>query len=178
MTGVIASLGPLGVFLLMIPESACIPIPSELTLMSAGFATTQHAMTFAIAVAAGTAGNLIGSLLAYAAGRAGLGRRTAVLMRCERLFARHGERAVLIARVLPLARTFVSLPAGRARVPLPRFVALTVLGCSAWCALFVEGGALAGAGWRAIGSTVGHVLLVAGVALTLLVLARAPGSSR
>ena len=116
MIGVISHFGVVGVFLLMVPESACVPIPSELTLLCAGFAVHQGWMNLPFAVLAATAGNLAGSLLAYAIGATGHLRRVAlvraVLTRWESLLERHGTRAVFIARLLPVARTFVSLPAG------------------------------------------------------------------
>src|SRR5438270_9328924 len=114
--------GVLGVFLLMVPESACVPLPSEVTLLFAGFSVHQGWMSFPLAVLAATAGNLAGSLLAYGIGAAGQLQRVAclrtVLGRWESLLDRHGTRAVFIARLLPLARTFVSLPAGARRVPM------------------------------------------------------------
>src|SRR4051794_5096984 len=118
-----------GVMLLMIPESACIPIPSEVTLMAAGFGVHRGALSLPVAIVAGTAGNLIGSLIAYTAGRLGLLRR-GVARRSEDLFDRFGSGAVFVCRLLPLARSFVSLPAGHARVPLVRFVVLTAGGCA------------------------------------------------
>ena len=133
MTAVISSLGVFGVFLLMVPESACIPVPSEVTLLFSGFAVSQHWMSLPLAVLAATAGNLLGSLIAYGLGASrvldsvpGVG---ALAARSEQLLERHGTRAVFFARLLPLARTFVSLPAGARRVPLLPFVALTTLGC-------------------------------------------------
>ena len=122
MTGVIERFGVLGVFLLMVPESACIPIPSELTLLFSGFAVHQGWMSLPAAVLAATAGNLVGSLLAYALGASHLLNRVVgvreLLGRWEGLLERHGTRAVFVARLLPLARTFVSLPAGAQRIAL------------------------------------------------------------
>src|SRR4051794_338373 len=120
MTGIVETLGIVGVFLLMVPESACVPIPSEATLLSAGIGVQHGWFSLPLAVAAATAGNLAGSLVAYWLGRRGTLRRlpragAAVVARCERLFDRWGVLAVLVARLLPLARTFVSLPAGHAR---------------------------------------------------------------
>jgi membrane protein DedA with SNARE-associated domain len=163
-------LGPVGIFVLMIPESACLPIPSELTLMFGGYLVHQHAVGFALAVAAGTAGNLVGSLIAYGAGRAGAlrgldrGPARAAVARCEALFRRRGDATVLWARLMPLARTFVSLPAGHARVPLPRFVAMTVVGCAAWSAAFVGAGLAAGSAWADASSMASKALLAATVA--------------
>ena len=75
MTALIQHLGPLGVFLLMVPESACIPVPSEVTLLFAGFAVSQGWMSLPLAVLAATAGNLVGSLIAYGVGASGLAAR-------------------------------------------------------------------------------------------------------
>jgi membrane protein DedA with SNARE-associated domain len=169
MTGVIEQFGALGVFMLMVPESACIPIPSEVTLLFSGFAVHQGWMSFALAVLAATAGNLLGSLLAYALGATRVLDRVplaaAPLRSGERLLERHGPRAVFIARLLPLVRTFVSVPAGARRVPIVWFVALTAAGCALWAALFVLAGLLAGAAWTTIDSVLGRVLLVLGLLL-------------
>jgi membrane protein DedA with SNARE-associated domain len=164
MSGLVSSFGPLGVFALMIPESACIPLPSEVTLMCAGFGVRQGWMPFWVAVAAATAGNLLGSLIAYAFGRAsarrgGSGRSAPGLSRCEVLFERFGSRAVFIARLLPLARTFISLPAGYARVGLGPFIAMTTVGSALWALLFIFAGWLAGAGWAPLSGMIGDALL-------------------
>jgi membrane protein DedA with SNARE-associated domain len=167
MTTVIERFGALGVFLLMVPESACIPVPSELTLLFAGVAVHQGWMSFPLAVLAATAGNLLGSLLAYALGASQLlaavpGARV-LLARWETLFERHGMRAVFLGRLLPLARTFVSLPAGARRVPLTQFVALTAVGCALWACAFVLAGVLLGDAWSSVGSLLGRVLLAVGL---------------
>ena len=129
MTTIIEQLGVLGVFLLMVPESACIPVPSEVTLLFSGFAVSQNLMSLPLAILAATAGNLVGSLIAYAIGATHVldqvpGAR-ALLARSDRMLDDRGMRAVFIARLLPLARTFVSLPAGARRLPLAPFIALT-----------------------------------------------------
>ena len=99
-------------------------------------------------------GNLVGSWIAYAVGF--YGRRELIegtrharhLERADRFFARHGSRAVLIARIVPLIRTFISLPAGAARMPIGRFTSLTALGCIPWVLLFALIGDLAGRNWH------------------------------
>jgi membrane protein DedA with SNARE-associated domain len=168
MTALVGQFGPLGVFMLMVPESACIPVPSEATLLAAGFAVHAGWMSFAAAVGAATAGNVAGSLLAYGLGRAAsrrtLGDRAGkCLARCNGLFERHGARAVFVARLMPLARTFVSLPAGHARVGIARFVLMTAFGCAIWAALFVLGGMVLDAGWRAVSDAIGLPLLALGL---------------
>jgi membrane protein DedA with SNARE-associated domain len=156
--------GLLAVFALMVPESACLPVPSELTLMAAGFGVHEGWFGLPMAVAAATAGNLTGSLIAYWLGRRGLlstlrGPGAGAVARCERIFGRRGESAVFLARLLPLARTFVSLPAGHAGVPLARFTALTVAGCAIWSTAFVLAGALAGTGWSDLAAGEGRLTL-------------------
>jgi membrane protein DedA with SNARE-associated domain len=167
MTGVITRYGVLGVFVLMVPESACIPIPSEVTLLFSGFAVDQGWMSFPAAVVAATAGNLVGSLIAYAVGASGLLERfrwtAAGLARCEQLLVRRGTRAVFIARLLPLGRTFVSLPAGARRIPLPAFVAMTTAGCAIWAVAFIAVGVIAGSAWVSVSSALGRVLLLIGL---------------
>jgi membrane protein DedA with SNARE-associated domain len=174
-TGVIERFGVLGVFLLMVPESACVPVPSEVTLLFSGFAVGRGWLSFPVAVLAATAGNVLGSLLAYALGASGLPTRLPVarslLDRWRPLIEAHGARAVFTARLLPLARSFVSLPAGANRVPLVRFLVLTTLGCLLWAVGFVLAGVLLGEGWAAVSSAAGHVLLVVGVAALVLSLA-------
>lgn len=172
MTGLIERFGVLGVFLLMVPESACIPVPSELTLLFSGFAVHQGWMGFAPAVLAATAGNLVGSLLAYGVGASGLADRVPVLRtalaRWEAMLEHHGLRAVFIARLLPLARTFVSLPAGARRVNLSGFIVLTTLGCAVWAAGLMTVGVLAGGAWSTADSVLGRVFLAAAALMIAL----------
>jgi membrane protein DedA with SNARE-associated domain len=147
-------------------------VPSEATLMCAGFAVKSGLMPLWLAVLAATAGNLVGSLTAYGIGRAGSGRSlgpraTRALAGCNRLFARYGIRAVFLARLMPLARTFISLPAGFSRVSLGPFTAMTIAGCAIWATAFALLGALVGEGWSQLSGTVGWLLL----ALTALAVA-------
>lgn len=174
----VEALGLLGIFLLMIPESACLPIPSEVTLLAAGFGVYQGRFSFFAVVLAATAGNVVGSILAYGLGRAGLlrtlkGRRArAGVSRCERMFERGPHRAVFIARLLPLARSFISLPAGHFAVPFPGFVLWTAVGCFLWCLGLVAAGLVAGTSWKAVSEAFGPVslgLLAAGAGVTALI---------
>jgi membrane protein DedA with SNARE-associated domain len=170
MTGVIARFGGLGVFLLMVPESACVPLPSEVTLLFSGFAVHQGWMSLPLAVLAATAGNLVGPLLAYGLGASRLLERLpiarTILLRWDALLERHGTRAVLIARVLPLARTFVSLPAGARHIPLAPFIALTTIGCALWALGLILTGIIAASAWATVDSILGRVLVAIGI-LTL-----------
>jgi len=150
----IADHGLEAVFILMVLESACIPVPSEVTMIYAGYLVSQGSMSFAAAVIVGTVANLIGSLIAWAAGAYGV---DAWLMRTEHnrhrvaraqdWFDRYGTPTVFFARLLPVVRTFISLPAGVARMPLGRFSVLTVLGTLPWCIMLVAIGNVAGTHW-------------------------------
>ncbi len=162
--------GYLAVFFLMVLESACIPIPSEAVMLLGGAlaagitvaGVSSHLNVVTVALL-GTLGNVVGALVAYGVGRAGgrpvverWGRyvllRRHDLDRAERFFARHGRSAVLIGRVLPVVRTFISLPAGIAEMPAGQFTVLTALGSLPWTfALAFAGYAVAGH-WRAVSS--------------------------
>lgn len=156
----IGSYGLWAVFFLMLLESACIPIPSEAIMLYGGFLVSTGQQSFVPIVIAGVLGNLIGSLIAYWVGSA-KGREWALEIRwlhitpkrletAERWFARRGDMAVLIARVLPIVRTFISLPAGIARMPIWRFITFTVIGCIPWVILLTLAGEAVGANWKSL----------------------------
>jgi membrane protein DedA with SNARE-associated domain len=180
MTGVIEQFGVLGVFLLMVPESACVPLPSEVTLLFSGFAVHQGWMSLPLAVLAATAGNVVGSLLAYGLGATHVPQRLPVartiLGRWDELLERHGTRAVFIARLLPLARTFVSLPAGARHIPLIPFIALTSIGCALWALGLILTGIVAAGAWATVNSILGRALLAIGILTLAASVLRARGS--
>ena len=156
------------VFVLMVAESACIPIPSEATMLFAGFAvaepggsTTHHHLTLLGIVVAGVLGNLVGSWIAYGVGRAGrielverhgrwLHLKPSHLAWADRWFERYGAPIVLISRVLPIIRTFISLPAGVARMPFMRFTLLTLAGCIPWVLGLALAGEAVGHEWTSV----------------------------
>jgi membrane protein DedA with SNARE-associated domain len=155
---VVGDLGLAGVFVLMLLESACIPLPSEATMLFAGFNVDNGHYSLFAAVAVGVLGNLVGSWIAYAVGYFGRvewlehhGRKIHVkpehLAWADRWFARWGAPAVFFSRMLPIIRTFISLPAGVARMPFWRFTVLTLLGCIPWVLLLTFIGKQAGANW-------------------------------
>jgi membrane protein DedA with SNARE-associated domain len=163
----IARYGYLAIFLLMVLESACVPIPSEVTmlfggaLVSASFLAPEQQLEFWAVVAVGTAGNLVGSWLAYGAGYSGgrplvarWGRylliRPHEVERAHDWFERRGELAVLGGRLVPVVRTFISLPAGVVRMGFLRFTLYTVLGCLPWCLVLTWLGYLLGARWETV----------------------------
>jgi membrane protein DedA with SNARE-associated domain len=141
-TDFIDAVGVLGIFVLMLFESACVPIPSEATMLFAGFNVSEGDMTLFEITAAGVLGNVVGSWLAYAAGYYGrielLDRNRLLHINRKHLawadswFERHGDATVFFTRLLPIIRTFISLPAGVAKMPFWRFTWLTLAGCIPW----------------------------------------------
>jgi membrane protein DedA with SNARE-associated domain len=160
-TRTIADHGLVAVFGFMLLESACIPVPSEVIMLYAGYLVSVGKLGLIAAVAAGVAGNLAGSLLAWWAGSAGgrdlilrYGRfihvTEARLGMADRWFERHGERTVLISRCLPLIRTFISLPAGIAKMPVRRFALYTTVGCVPWVLALTLLGDVVGKNWETL----------------------------
>jgi len=143
-TAIIVALGYPGVALLMAIESACIPLPSEIIMPFAGYLVSQGYFTLWGVATAGAIGCNLGSVVAYAAGQYG-GRPLALkygryvlidahdIDKADRFFAKYGDWAVLIGRLLPVIRTFIAFPAGVARMPLLRFHVFTFIGSWPWC---------------------------------------------
>ena len=140
----VAATGYAGIAILMAIESACIPLPSELIMPFAGYLVFQGTMKLLWVATAGAIGCNLGSLVAYEIGCYGgrplverygrwilMGRRE--LDWADRFFDRWGEAAVFIARLLPVIRTFIALPAGVARMPRAKFHLYTFLGSWPWC---------------------------------------------
>jgi membrane protein DedA with SNARE-associated domain len=159
------------------------PIPSELVLPLAGSRVATGDMGYVEAVLAATVGSVLGALVLYALGRFGgrplllrYGRILRLderrLDRAEAWFGQRGDWLVLVGRVVPGVRSVISVPAGLARMPLPRFVALTTLGSAAWNAALIGGGWALGTRWRELTDAVAaaDVWIVAGV-LAMLMLA-------
>jgi membrane protein DedA with SNARE-associated domain len=175
------------VFVLMLAESALIPIPSEATMLFAGFAVgapaesaAHHHLTLFGIVAAGVLGNLVGSWIAYGVGRAGRlelverhGRwfhlKPSHLAWADRWFERYGDATVFFSRMLPIIRTFISLPAGVAKMPFVRFTVFTLLGCVPWVLGLALAGEAVGSNWQDVRKGFEYVdyaivaLVVAGV---------------
>jgi membrane protein DedA with SNARE-associated domain len=158
-TDVVGDLGLAGIFLLMAPESACIPIPSEATMLFAGFNVSEGKYSLFEAVAVGSLANLVGSWVAYAVGYFGriellekhgkvLHIKPSHLQWADRWFERYGAPAVFFSRMLPIIRTFISLPAGVARMPFWKFTVLTLAGCIPWIFMLTFIGKQVGANWE------------------------------
>lgn len=183
----IATYGYVAVFLLMVAESACIPIPSELIMtfagaLAAGAVAGTHLNLVGV-ILAGVAGNVAGSYIAWAVGRYGgqaalrrWGRRLRVsehdLDRANRWFDRYGPRAVLIGRLLPVVRTFISLPAGIAGMDPARFGIYTTIGCIPWTAALGYAGYAVGKNWRSVENGFhGPTYVIAALVVIALVIA-------
>lgn len=159
---VIAFTGYAGIAILMGIESACIPLPSELIMPFAGYLVYEGTMKLLWVATAGAIGCNLGSLVAYELGYYGgrplvekygryilLSRRE--LAWADRFFERWGQAAVFIARLLPIIRTFIALPAGIARMPRVRFHVYTFLGSWPWCFALAYLGMKLGENWRTLG---------------------------
>ena len=157
-----------GIFVLLALSCACIPIPSEIPLLFAGFAVADpaaagvsHHLTLVGVILAGLAGTMVGSWLAYAVGRAGrlelferhggkIHMGPAQIARADAWFQRHGDLAVLVGRVIPVVRAFISLPAGIARMPLARFSVYSLIGAIPWVVALVLAGDALGGEWKTV----------------------------
>ena len=157
--GVISAAGYAGVAGLMAVESACIPLPSEVIMPFAGYLASTGRFSLVLAATAGAVGCNIGSTLAYAVGARG-GRRLVEkwghyilldqgdLDRADQFFRRFGGPAVLVARLLPIVRTFIALPAGIAKMPMLPFQLYTFIGSWPWCYGLAYIGYLLGEHWE------------------------------
>jgi len=182
---VIAALGYVGLALLLVAENLFPPIPSEVVLPLAGFLVDRGDLGFWQALFASTFGSVAGALILYSFGRYG-GRKLVLrygrflrvdedgLDRADAWFRRYGDWVVLFARVVPFARSIVSIPAGTMNMPVVRFVALTAMGSCAWNALLIGAGMILGANWQRVETWVGSysntvlIVVVAAAAIVLL----------
>lgn len=176
-----------GIFALMLISSACIPIPSEIVLLFAGFAIadphaagSSHELTLLGVTVAALLGTLAGSLIAYGVGRAGRlelferhGERfhmgPAQLAKADSWFRRRGELAVMIGRVIPVVRAFISLPAGVAKMSLGRFVVFTLLGSLPWVLGLTLAGEALGSDWHTARNVFEYIDYAVVVAIVLAI---------
>lgn len=174
---VIGALGYAGLALLLIAENLFPPIPSEIVLPLAGFLVGRGDLILWLAVLAATFGSVAGALILYALGRFG-GRKLVLrygrflrvdaesLDRADEWFRRYGDWVVIVARVVPFARSIVSIPAGTMEMPLPRFVVLTTIGSGVWNTLLIGAGVILGANWQRVEHWIGsysNIVLIAAV---------------
>ena len=177
----IASWGYVAVAVLMAAENACIPIPSELILGFAGYLIFAGHMSFEGALLAGMVGGLLGSLFAYEVGARG-GRpfvdkygkyfliKQSHVNVAQDWFDRYGLKAVFFSRMLPVVRTFISLPAGFARVDSKRFFLYTIVGSLPWTAAILYAGMVLGESWTDL-MEYGHEASMIFVVVAVIVIA-------
>jgi len=156
--GVIEDIGVMGVFFLMLAESAAIPIPSEITMPFSGFLVFEGKFTFLSVVLAGVLGNIVGSVILYYIGYFG-GRPFLKkygkyflfthhdLEVTERWFKKYGDMTVFLSRMLPAVRTFVSFVPGLAKMNIFKFLIYTTIGCIPWVFALTYAGLIAGQQW-------------------------------
>jgi membrane protein DedA with SNARE-associated domain len=178
----ISSVGYAAVFLLMVAGSACIPIPSELVMLFAGALAASGRLNLVGVILIGLLGNMVGSYIAWAVGRAG-GRALVLrfgrpfrmsehdLDRAERWFERRGEITVLVSRMVPLVRAFISLPAGIADMAPLRFGIYTLVGSIPWTAGLAVGGYELGSRWKHLYSYFDTATVVIGVLIGVAIVA-------
>lgn len=181
MESLYAQIGYLGVMVAMAIESACIPLPSEIIMPMAGWMAYRGIFDLWMAAIFGTIGNTLGSVIAYWVGYLGgrpilmkYGRYVLITEHdmevADRWFARYGEWAVLFGRLLPVVRTFISFPAGVARMHFGKFVIYSTIGAFPWVLALAYAGKLMGDNWVLVRSVLHNfdypilAALLAGVA--------------
>ncbi|MEV5684856.1 MULTISPECIES: DedA family protein [unclassified Streptomyces] len=177
--GLVDTLGGPGAGLAIALENLFPPLPSEIILPLTGFAASQGVLSLASALFWTTLGSVVGAVVLYGIGRV-FGRermrrfwaklplvKVSDLERTEQWFARHGTKAVLLGRMVPVFRSLISVPAGVERMPLPTFVALTTAGSLLWNTVLVMAGYWLGDQWDLVETYVG-VLSKVVLALVLL----------
>lgn len=179
LTTFVSHYGLFAIFILMTLESACIPIPSEVVVPMAGYLVFQHSLSFTASLIVVVIANVFGGWIAYLVGTTGgrafilrYGRYILLnphhLERAERWFSRRGELTVFVARLLPAFRTFISLPAGIAKMPLGRFLFYSTLGSIPWNVALLIAGYQLGAHWESIGT---HLKPITYIGIALFVIA-------
>lgn len=181
-THFIGQLGYPGVLILMALESACIPIPSEAIMPFAGaqiVLNPERGFNIHVLAFIGAIGNLLGSIIAYWVGAIGgkpfldkYGKyvliRRSDIVKSERFFEKYGDITALISRLLPIVRTFISLPAGIARMNFPRFCVYTFIGALPFCYLLTWAGVQLGKNWTRVHIWLHNADIVIGIGLVIL----------
>jgi membrane protein DedA with SNARE-associated domain len=158
LTGWISSYGLLALFVLTALENLNLPLPSEPVLLFGGYLVSTGELSYIPVVVVALAGTLVGAVGSWLIGHRGrwlvdrhgrwVGATPARIAATDTWMERHGDKAVLYGRVIPLVRTFVSVAAGIARMPLPRFTVLTAIGAGAWILLLTGAGYVLGDRWH------------------------------
>ena len=178
---IISNSGYLGIFAIMTIESALIPIPSEIIMPFSGYLVFTGKFNPIWVIIAGGAGNLAGSLIAYFIGIK-LGREIIlrygkyILLKkshldwAESFFEKYGNKTTFVTRLLPGIRTYISLPAGIAKMNLKKFSAYTFAGSIIWSAMLTYAGMALGEEWNKIRDYSHYIDAIVGIALIIIVI--------
>ena len=182
LSNLVASYGLVAIFVLMVAESCGLPFPSEVIMPTGGLLAATGHLNLVAAIVVGAAANLVGSLIAYGiAARFGepvllgpgryIGIRRHHLELADGWFQRYGMVAVLVGRLLPVVRTYISFPAGLARIELTRFSVLTFIGALPWCAALAVVGYELGKNYDRVSAPVekGALVVAALVAIVVVI---------
>ncbi|AGK96548.1 DedA family protein [Clostridium pasteurianum] len=175
---ILDKLGYLGTFLGMLFESACIPIPSEIILPFGGYLSFKGHLNLILVIISGTLGGTVGSIIAYLIGSRGgrplvekyadkLHLSKEKIEKSDAMFNKYGDKIIFFSRLLPIIRTFISLPAGIAKMNFSKFVLYTVVGSAIWSAFLCYLGFIMGENWETIRSYYHY----ADIAMVILVIA-------
>ena len=179
-TSFIASLGYVGIFFLMVLESALIPIPSEIIMPFSGFLVSVGKLGLLGVILAGSFGNLVGSVATYYLGLR-LGRTAIIrygkyvffkkkhLEYTERLFEKYGDKVTFVGRLLPAVRTYISLPAGIGLTNFIKFTVYTFVGSLIWNTLLTYAGLELGSNWRHIDKYSGYLYTIAIISIIIII---------
>jgi membrane protein DedA with SNARE-associated domain len=178
---IISSLGYFGIVFCMTIESACIPLPSEIIMPFSGYLVFTGKFSIIAVTLAGAVGNLIGSIIAYVAGYFGgrpfvekYGKYFLIshkdLDLADSWFSKYGDAAVFFSRMLPIIRTFISLPAGISKMRFGHFCAYTFIGAAPWCLMLAFIGIKLGENWNTIGVYFHQADLLIGILLIIGIL--------
>lgn len=186
--GIIAAIGYPGIFLLMMLEGMLLPIPSEVVMLFGGYLVATGGLPSMIGIpavvillVAGTAGNVTGATIAYFIGRYGglrilmrYGRYVLIdersIQRADSFFAKYGGRSVFTTRLIPIFRTFISIPAGIAEMNIARFSMYTALGTTLWNIMLVYFGVTLGKNWNVVLPYFEYFTYVAAAIVAVLVI--------
>jgi len=178
---VVIKLGYPGVFILVVLESTLVPVPSELVFPFAGYFASKGVFSLPVLLVINSTGALLGSGIGYWIGAAGgkplllkYGKyfliRKHDIEKTETWFAKHGKATIFIARLVPVIRHIISLPAGVARMPLKDFFLQTFLGSTLWGSFLILLGYYLGANWESVANTIKRFDLVIGLVIVVALL--------
>jgi membrane protein DedA with SNARE-associated domain len=172
----LTKLGYLGTFLGMLFESACIPIPSEIILPLGGYLSFTGSLNLVVTIIAATIGGTCGSIIAYLIGSKGgrplvekyannLHLSKENIASSDAMFNKYGDKIIFISRLLPIIRTFISLPAGIAKMNFTKFITYTFIGSAIWSTILVYLGYVMGENWQKIRSYYHYLDVAVAVAI-------------